>query len=496
MTGGREAWWPRAGTLRARLTVAIVLVLVGTLIVSGAILLRTTRATLIADVDESLIGYARRGPEGEDRREGGVGPGGFQDAPVTETNFYGQPVARIIVLADGTPIFSEASGFADDPDPLPDIPTIPGDEIDRLVGRIITVSSEDGSMQYRMLVQRSEQGWFDLCALPLTEVNATLARLSDLLLVIGGIALVVAGVITWLVIRQGLRPVDHMVDTAAAIASGDMSRRVGTTDTTTELGRLGTALNAMLQQIETALLSREQSERTLRRFVGDAAHELRTPLTTVQGYAELYRRGMLKDDGAVADAIGHIENEGARMAHLVDDLLLLTRLDQQRGLDVERIDPAPLVADAVSAFRAVQPAREVSAEITPGLWVYADALRLRQVIDNLLTNARIHTSESAAVTVTLDRAGGKVRISIADRGPGIAPEDRDRIFERFWRGGENRLRSGTGSGLGLTIVASIVEAHQGTIAVHSEAGAGTRFDIDLPDADAPSASRSDGARRT
>jgi two-component system OmpR family sensor kinase len=324
-----------------------------------------------------------------------------------------------------------------------------------------------------------------MAAAPLREVAATIDDLVRRLLLIGAIALATATAGCWWIIRRGLRPVDRMVDTATAIAAGEMSRRVPDADPGSELGRLGRALNEMLHQIEGALRARAASEDRLRRFVADAAHELRTPLTSLRGYAELYRQGALPDDESVATAMRQIESEGERMARLVEDLLLLARLDQQRGLEVEPVDIGAVAEDAIAAFRAAQPGWPITQALDGSLMVSGDRLRLRQVLDNLLANVRMHTPPGTPVHVAVRREGDRAAVSVADRGPGIAAMDREHIFDRFWRGGSPRLRGHGGTGLGLAIVASLVEAHGGTIEVASEAGEGTTFTIRLPLANDP-----------
>jgi len=269
-----------------------------------------------------------------------------------------------------------------------------------------------------------------------------------------------------------------MTSTARAIAAGDMRRRIRRTDERSEVGRLGSALNGMLSQIEAAFAERRMSETRLRRFVADASHELRTPLTSIRGYAELLRKGALTDDDAQRRAAERIEHEAARMGVLVDDLLLLARLDQGRPLERERVDLAKVAGDAVEGARASDPGRPVGAELEAGALVDGDAVRLRQVVDNLLANAAVHTPPGTPVKVRVARRGRWVDLEVADEGPGLAPEQAERVFDRFYRAAEARQRPGTG--LGLSIVAALAEAHGGTAAVHAEPGSGARFVVTLP----------------
>jgi two-component system OmpR family sensor kinase len=297
---------------------------------------------------------------------------------------------------------------------------------------------------------------------------------------VSGIALLlVAGFALWLV-RLGLRPLEGIGATAGAIAAGDLSRRVEPATDRTEVGRLGLALNAMLAQIEAAFEERRASENRLRRFVADASHELRTPLTSIRGYAELFRRGADSRPEDLAKSMQRIEAEAARMGVLVDDLLLLARLDQGRPLEREPLDLARIVEEAVDSARAVEPDRAIDLELHGPALVSGDGGRLRQAVDNLLDNARVHTPASSRVQVTLSPDDGVVLLTVADEGPGLPAEVATRAFERFYRGDSSRSRSMGGAGLGLSIVAAIVEAHGGTVTVGSEEGAGATFEVRLP----------------
>jgi two-component system OmpR family sensor kinase len=353
-----------------------------------------------------------------------------------------------------------------------------------MLNTIQTVPSEDGAFQYRMMVSMRDNGDYLITARSLESVDSSIERLIRTILVAGSLAVVAAALASWLVIRQGFEPVDHMIGTAEKIAAGDLTQRVPPSDPHTELGRLGSALNEMLGQVEQAALTREASENRLRRFVADAAHELRTPLTSLRGYAELYRQGALASPEAVDNAMGRIEAESRRMGRLVDDLLLLARMDQQRGLEMAPVDIGEVVSEAVTDFEVVDPDRPVTVEQAGSSTVIGDRNRLRQVIDNLLTNVRTHTPAETPVHVVVSPETGYVDISVEDEGPGITREDQERVFERFWRADPARVRSRGGTGLGLAIVASLVQAHGGSVAVDSEVGRGTKFTVRLPTAPA------------
>lgn len=483
-------------SIRTRLAIAIALMLVVTITLLGAVFVRSTRATLVAQIDQHVWANAERNlnrkppPPKDDKGPGGGGDGqgGYDDTPgaaATATSdssldVYYVSVARFVYNAEGELIVDEPCGFTDDPMPPPDVPPIPSQEVELLLNRIVTTPAVDGSFSYRMLVQQSASGETLVTASPLDGVDAAIEQLVRTLVVVGIVALLAATAVSWWLIRRGMRPVDRMVDTAAAIAGGNMSLRVVDADPRTELGQLGGALNEMLGQIETALEARAASESRLRRFVADAAHELRTPLTSLRGYAELYRAGALADETGVTNAMGRIEAEGARMSRLVDDLLLLARMDQQRGLETKPVDVVALANEAVADFRAVDPERPVTTALNGSVMVQGDRIRLRQVLDNLLTNARIHTPAGTPMRVEVVTVMNAVEIKVADEGPGIAPEDQERIFERFWRADPARARKTGGSGLGLAIVASLVEAHGGTVSIESAPGAGTTFVVRIP----------------
>lgn len=318
-------------------------------------------------------------------------------------------------------------------------------------------------------------------AVPMRDVVQTLGRL--VLIELATTAAVLAGVggLALVVVRAGLRPLEDIGETAGAIAEGDLSRRVERAEPGTEVGRLGLSLNAMLSQIQSAFEARQASEDRLRRFVADASHELRTPLTSIRGYAEMFRRGAAEHPEDLATSMRRIEEESARMGVLVDDLLLLARLDQGRPLDHRPVDLTRVAADAVADARAVEPQRPITLE-TPeaGAVVLGDELRLRQVTANLLANARQHTPPTAAVRVGVRRDNGSVVLEVADDGPGLFPEEAAKVFERFYRADPSRNRNQGGTGLGLSIVAAVAEAHGGRAKVESVPGHGARFWVELP----------------
>ena len=317
-------------------------------------------------------------------------------------------------------------------------------------------------------------------AVPTRDVVQTLHRLLVIELIASGAVLAGVAVLALVVVRAGLRPLEDMGETAGAIAAGDLSRRVERAEPRTEVGRLGLSLNAMLAQIQTAFEARAATEDKLRRFVADASHELRTPLTSIRGYAEMFRRGVAERPEDLATAMRRIEEESVRMGVLVDDLLLLARLDQGRPLEREPVDLTRVAADAVQDARAVEPSRPITLETTDDAVVIGDELRLRQVAANLLANARQHTPPTAAVRVGIRRENGSAVLEVADEGPGLYPEEAEKVFERFYRADPSRNRNQGGTGLGLSIVAAVAEAHGGRARVESEPGHGARFLVELP----------------
>jgi two-component system OmpR family sensor kinase len=316
-------------------------------------------------------------------------------------------------------------------------------------------------------------------ATSLASVDSTLHRLLLIelivtVLVIGGIA----GLGLW-VVRLGLRPLDAIGDTAAAIAAGDLSQRVERAEERTEVGRLGLALNAMLTQIESAFRARETSERRLRRFVADASHELRTPLAAIRAYAELFGRGASQRPADLERSMKGISRESERMSVLVDDLLLLARLDDGRPLERLPVELDEVVGEAVETAHAVEPERPIELRAEQAV-VIGDRVRLRQIVDNLLANVRAHTPPGTPVSVSLACRDGAAEIEVSDEGPGLDEEHLAHVFERFYRADASRARASGGVGLGLSIVAAVAEAHGGTVAARSAPGAGATFTIALP----------------
>jgi signal transduction histidine kinase len=377
-------------------------------------------------------------------------------------------------------------------------------------GAILTVPSHDGTASWRVTSAPLGGGFTVVLGADMTADSHTIARLVGLEIVVGLIVLSIMGGAGYLLVRNSLRPLAEVERTARAIAAGDLSQRVPAGNPRTEVGALSAALNGMLARIEASFLAQQASEEQarasaarMRRFVADASHELRTPLTSIRGFAELYRQGAAASPEETRRLMQRIESEGARMGLLVEDLLQLARMDQQRPLTVTPVDLAEIAGDAVHDARAVQPDRPLGLHLDPSLTevpvVLGDEARLRQVVGNLVTNALTHTPPTARITVTLAEEPGDpdgVVLSVADEGPGMAPEVAQRVFERFYRAESSRTRENGGTGLGLAIVASLVEAHGGTVELRTAPGRGADFRVRLPRSGPPPAAGDPAAAAT
>ena len=356
-------------------------------------------------------------------------------------------------------------------------------ELDRSGLSFFTVDATEGSLHYRVLARAGDDGSVVLTALPLNDVEATISRLVRVEILGVAAILAVLALVTWWMLRLGVRPVKAMTTTATAIAAGDLSARIDESSPAAESRELATALNAMLATIESAFDERARSEGRLRRFVADASHELRTPVTTIRGYAELYRMGGLTDPDSLDDAMRRTEDEARRMSRLVEEMLTLAKLDDERPMDHSPVDLVRLALDAGADARVVAPDRAISVETCDAAIVRGDEDRLRQVVANLVTNAIVHTDAPATITirVSTDEADHAV-VEVADTGAGMPDDVADRATERFFRADPSRARRRGGSGLGLAIVESTVESHGGSLVVDSAPGVGTTMRIVLPSA--------------
>jgi two-component system OmpR family sensor kinase len=351
-----------------------------------------------------------------------------------------------------------------------------------------TVKSKTGDDRYRVRasIEPQARNYVLIVAQPLSDVDSTLHRLLLTALLVAALVLAGIALLGLWVVRLSLRPLEAIATTASEIAAGDLSQRVEREDDHTEVGRLGLALNAMLGQIESAATAREASlraleasERKLRRFVADASHELRTPLAAVRAYAELFTRGAADRPDDLRRSMSGISRESERMTVLVDDLLLLARLDEGRALAMEPVQLHDVVAEAVETAHMVDPDRPVDIDVEP-ITVLGDRDRLRQVVDNLLANVRAHTPPNAPAHVRLHPVDGMARLEVEDSGPGMDAEQCEHVFERFYRADQSRSRASGGAGLGLSIVAAVTDAHGGRASAVSVPGEGATFRIEIP----------------
>jgi two-component system OmpR family sensor kinase len=475
--------------LQVKLIVAVLALVTVALVLIGLASVAVLDRYLVGRLDTQLQAVAR-GPAGEGP-PGGPGPGRDHRGPPSPYRVQYRFANGRLDVEDKNPLDEDQQA-----------PEVPDDAawFSANSGKVVTVPASGGDGRWRVAVQprRDRSGGSVVVAASLDPIDATTRqlRLIDL-----GVSLVVLAVLAGVgaaIVRASLRPLVEIEQTARAIADGDLTRRVPERDPRTEVGRLGRALNTMLAQIETAFGARaaseaaaRRSEDRMRRFVADASHELRTPLTTIRGFAELYRQGAAHDPAELDRLMRRIEDQAARMGLLVEDLLLLARLDQQRPLDRSPVDLLALAADAVHDAHAVAPDRRI--ELVLGgddgdrgtaLVVLGDERRLRQVLANLVDNALRHTPAGGPVEVRVGAAGLDGRpaaaLEVVDHGPGLTAEQAERVFERFYRADPARTQAAGGTGLGLSIVAALVAVHGGTVQVDSVPGRGARFRVVLP----------------
>ncbi|MCI4062469.1 HAMP domain-containing histidine kinase [Micromonospora sp. R77] len=503
----------RSVPLRVKLVAAVLTLVAAALVVISVSTTFFLRNYLVSQVDGDLRLYTRSVADTLKQLQ----PGQRAQFPL--------PSDYVLLAVDGQ---GEVEAWYYNPDlRAEDLPPWPqnADGFQDLAGDPFTVRSRDGHSRWRMLYLQLPGGQMAAVGQHLTNVDLAVKRLVWIDLLVGGAVLLILASVGAAIVRTSLKPLVDIERTAAAIAGGDLTRRVpdpedGHPCPTSELGRLARALNAMLAQIEAAFTARaaseaaarsaevsardaavaaqvsearaRRSEERMRQFIADASHELRTPLTTIRGFAELYRQGAARQPEQTAGLLRRIEDEASRMGLLVEDLLLLARMDRERPITLAPVELPVLASDAVQAARAVEPERRIELDIEPGagpLVVLGDDARLRQVIGNLMTNALTHTPSDAAVTLRLRTEPGNLAVvEVADTGPGLTPEQAERVFERFYRADAARTRRAggpTSTGLGLAIVAALVAAHHGTVEVTDTPGGGATFRVRLPLLPAP-----------
>ncbi|MDQ6898541.1 MAG: HAMP domain-containing histidine kinase [Candidatus Dormibacteraeota bacterium] len=460
-------------SLRGRLVVGLVLLVIVGLAISSVATYVALQSFLLQRVDDQLLtGRDSAARYLLDLRSGAPSRGSFP--PSFPSGTFAELRSPDGHVFAGTFTFGGADSAAQ--------PQLPNQFPSSAGGQPLlrNLSGGGGVRDYRALFQTLPSGDRLVLAIPLTDVNSTLAELLVSEGLISAAVLTALLVFAWWVVGLGLRPLERMGATAQAIAGGQFGRRVEPATPQTEIGRLGLALNGMLSQIEAALEQRSQSEQRLRRFVADASHELRTPLTSIRGYSELLRRGAVASPQDAAIAHRRIEAESLRMSSLVEDLLLMARLDQGRPLEEAPLDLRRIAEDACQDARAVAPERSVSLSAPEPVQIVGDDTRLRQAVSNLLRNAISHTPAGTGIEVSLDQLDGRAILSVRDHGPGLTPDAAARAFEPFYRADPARSRDRGGAGLGLAIAAGVVNAHGGSLRHLPAEGGGATFVMELP----------------
>jgi len=470
----RLAGVPLRTQLVALLLGTVALVVLGTSLAATAAL----RDYLVKRVDGQLVETLQReqgrGPGGPGGRGGRGGP--REDLAVTVLAY---DATGALVPRDAQRLRRFGGPLVADPARLPDGPSV--------------VDGADGG-RWRVLSGPGGQGGTVVVGSSLSGVQETASRLLVINAGVGMLALVGSGLLARVAVRRSLRPLVAVEATAEAIAAGDLTVRVPVGDPRTEVGSLAASFNAMVDRFQTAFSAQQHSEalaraseERMRRFVGDASHELRTPLTSIRGFAELFRQGAVEDPEQLVRVMRRIEDEAARMGLLVEDLLLLARLDQARPLRREPVDLLAVLADVVHDAQALHGEHHRVRLTAPvdgdAASVLGDDARLRQVFGNLVANGVTHTPAGTVVDVVLSADAGRVLVEVRDDGPGMETAVAARVFERFYRADPARSRAApqaSGSGLGLSIVAALVAAHAGTVEVDSTPGTGTAFRVSLP----------------
>jgi signal transduction histidine kinase len=469
----------RAASLRTRVLIATCLVVAAALAVMGFTGAFLLHANLISRDDTQLRAFATLTA----KRHALPRP---VPSKLLRPDHIPLPSAFLIEIVNPGGSIKEVVRTGSHGQDQPPAPRLPASE---LQATTTPFTVQAGSHAWRVLVQTLPGHRFGVVALSLDNVVPVVGQLALIELLAGLIALGLLMVTGFWLIRASLAPLSDIERTAESIAAGDLSQRVPDYRPGTEVGRLAAALNTMLARIEDAYQARAEGERQaqgseerLRRFVADASHELRTPLTSIRGFADFHaQQGDAADRAETDRLMSRVRQEATRMGELVDDLLLLAHLDEQRTLDLRPVDLSSLAADAVRDFQILQPDRRLAMQTEPEpVIVIADEARMLQVIANLLSNALHHTPPDTPVDVSVRSGDGEAHLSVADQGPGMSERHAEYVFERFYRADPTRSRASGGSGLGLSIVAALVSAHGGRAAVDTAPGRGCIFHIWLP----------------
>jgi two-component system OmpR family sensor kinase len=472
-------------SLRARLLVGLVALVAVGLAAAAVVTYEEQRSFLLTRVDQQVgdsrlpvsvaLGLVHPG-QPTTRSTGSGATSGQAPSTFQTSGTYG-----VLLDASGKVIETHSFTYGEAPPSPPALPAKPPiSQFKSTRIRLFTVNSKSGSgLRYRAAAFSMPGGRVLVIAVPLREVDQTLARLILVEALVGGGVILGLVALGWVVIRLGLRPLERMGRVASEIAHGDLTRRVTPDNQRTEVGRLGSSLNEMLAQIEQAFAERGESEDRLRRFLSDASHELRTPLASIRGYAELFRLGAATEPEELELAMARIESEATRMGVLVENLLLLARLDELPEMRLAPVDLPELAEQAAQDTRTVAPQREVRLTADGDVRVLADPEQLRQVLANLTRNAVIHTPAETAIEINVRREGDRAVLEVRDHGPGLPADATDRVFDRFWRTEGGRSRGPGGSGLGLAIVKAIVQAHHGEVHAGNAPDGGAVFTVTL-----------------
>ena len=477
-------------SLRNRLVLGVVILSTLGFIASGVVAQKQIESFLIHQIDDQLINVGSgalprvnlAGIVDDDEYQERRGRPEQDDDDVPQTPLDRVPTSTSLTLLDGNG--AVVGGIGGDLNRVSVRDYIAGytpTEVAEFEGRPFTIKAKGENFRVLALPLPSNLGSVAI-AQSLDDVDRTLSRLQWLFFLIGFVIVGLIALASRTMIKVGLKPLSDVENTAEKIAAGDLSARLPDAKPTTEVGRLTTSLNTMLARIEESFTVRKTSEDKLRRFVADASHELRTPLTAIRGFAELHRQGAVAGEEDTKQLLARIEGESLRMGSLVEDLLLLARLDQAREMEHLPVDIAKTTRDAVASAQVAGPEHPISLiGDLDELYTLGDQHRIHQVIANLLANARTHTPVGTPITVSIAQSSDGVRIAVADAGPGLSEEDQKRIFERFYRADSSRVRiEGEGSGLGLSIVDAVMKAHGGTVSVNSEIGKGSTFTLFFP----------------